>query len=87
MAPAIAMAPMPALENNRPAAPDGASQARDDFAQMQAIRTIGPTTDPGDFADQLLTATMNGDAPAALPHGKPAGTRFSARQTHILRNQ
>ncbi len=59
-APVIALAPLPPLAASPPPA-DGAAAARDYFARMQAIQTIGPTNDTGEFANKLLTASMTGD--------------------------
>jgi hypothetical protein len=38
-----------------------AAAVRDYFAQMQAIQTVSPTNDTGEFANKLLTASMAGD--------------------------
>jgi len=61
-APVIAMAPLPPLE--RTAAPGAGPEAaaRDYFLRMQAIQTVGPSSDTGEFANKLLTSAMSGDS-------------------------
>lgn len=44
-----------------PAANPEAAAARDYFTRMEAIQTVGPTSDTGEFANKLLAAAMHGD--------------------------
>lgn len=57
---ALATAPLPPLGAGPAASPEAAA-ARDYFARMQAIQTVGPTSDTGEFANKLLASAMNGD--------------------------
>ena len=64
-APAIAIAPLPPLPAlERPQAPAASPEAaaRDYFLRMQAIQTVGPSSDTGEFANKLLTSAMSGDS-------------------------
>jgi hypothetical protein len=60
-APAIEMAPMPAL-GAQPAGGDVRAAARDYFTRMQAIQSVASTNDTSEFANKLLTASMTGDS-------------------------
>jgi len=73
-APAIAMPSRAAARDDAPALPairtraaDGAiggeaAAARDYFARMQTIQTVGTGNDPNEMANKLLTASMTGDS-------------------------
>lgn len=64
--PALALAamppPLPPLGAAAPARTQSsaAAAARDYFLRMQAIQTVGPTGDTGEFANKLLTASLSG---------------------------